>query len=774
MATICSNAEITHTLLEHNIHSSTSNATEELGLELDRLNLVPRDVESNLDEGVESYNSVEEYVSQLLDDVLRKARQRPDITGVDIDIAIDSNKMNRYQELTDTKTSTPGDITVLPILGINRPQLARERRDLRTRHLQQDQKSYRVEFKKKWNVFQIVLTRVLSYMVLWRGAIKSLEEQLGSTVGTYFRFIRFLFLMSILPFLLTASFIFIPQMIYNYGYNLNDTLTRRSKFSLRGDLLGFISGYGWYGQTEFFYGAYHVDSEITEFHHNIPLAYLLTSFVVLLTYLVSMTIQYGYQFNQSVTPLLTSSDLHVSNMTFGAWDFGITKDVATSKHHDVIYRRFLSEIKRRKFIGDTWRGILKIVLVRIFFNSLTIFLLLLSAVIVLFTNIWAYSARCGFTVGLIGINIPGLINTVTVFVIIKVLQIIFIQFSALEYYQSKRTEVNVTLIRLILIRLASLFTVTTILFTTSNALDKNSKFPQNNTIFFGDETVNDWINSFGYYNTTIPDPDCNSEMCWEEYIGKEFYRLAVTYVAITLAVELLLNTSRHFINKHKISIHNTLGLGRSGKMVNTVYNLITVRPTFQVIKHILDLIYFQALIFLGFFFCPVLPLFAFLAYPLLFYLKLVACKYFKDPSLGTVSDDVTNNNLFYTYLLIATYLASMLGVLFALLRFQPSGNCGPFVEYAYFLQPISELAVSSSFVNTFCDVLTHPVFLYFIIYVLILVITALHFISRSYLKQSQVYKTILDIVIKKGNLFSQNRVDTWGKQDSKIKKTVKE
>ena len=733
MATV-DNSQISRLLQSYNETTSSYNQND---IELQYFN------SSTEHEGLE-YASVDEYVTTLLEDVLIRAKKEQTAH-----IPVGVTEVTDPSPLEDLNTRTN--------LGINRPQLARERRELIILKLQQDKenirKSYWAEFKKKWGVFQLQLTRVLTYVVVWRGAIHSLEEQLGTTVGTYFRFIRFLFIMSIIPFLLTAFFVFIPQLVYNYGHQLNETLTLRSDFSVRGDLLGFIAGDGWFGQTEFFHGAYNFNPNTASFYYNIPLAYLMTSFATMLVYLVCMTIQYGFQFKQSVTPITASAGFRMSGITFGAWDFGIAKDIAAHKYHDVVCKRFRSEIKRRNFIGDTWKGLLKIILVRIFFNALTVLLLLLSAIIVLFTNIWSYSERCGLSIRLIGINIPGVINTITVFAIIKVLQIVFIRFASFEYYKSKRTEVNITLIRLILIRLASLFTVTMILFTTSQAFDKNSN--NTKTLFFGDETVNEWINSYSSANNLTADADCDSTTCWEEYFGKEFYSLAVTYVAITLAVELLLNPCRHFINRYREQIHSFLGLRRFGKTADVLFSLVTGRPTFQVIKHILDLIYFQALIFLGFFFCPVLPLFAFLAYPILFYIKMMACKYFKDMSVSSISDDVTRNNLFYTYLLITTYIVSMSGVMFALLRFAPS--CGPFANYEFFLQPLHEWVLSSSFLESLCVVLTHPLFLYLIIYILILVLTSMYFFSRSYKKQLQVYKTILGVMIKKGKAFSNER-----------------
>lgn len=52
-------------------------------------------------------------------------------------------------------------------------------------------------------------------MELWYHSMKRIEGHFGSTVGTYFKFLRWLFIVNIILLIITFGFIVIPQIIYN-------------------------------------------------------------------------------------------------------------------------------------------------------------------------------------------------------------------------------------------------------------------------------------------------------------------------------------------------------------------------------------------------------------------------------------------------------------------------------------------------------------------------------------------------------------------------------
>ena len=61
---------------------------------------------------------------------------------------------------------------------------------------------------------------------LWRSHFKAIEGHFGTGVTSYFRFIKWLFLVNIPVFLLTLAFVIVPQLMYRYmelgGYNDED------------------------------------------------------------------------------------------------------------------------------------------------------------------------------------------------------------------------------------------------------------------------------------------------------------------------------------------------------------------------------------------------------------------------------------------------------------------------------------------------------------------------------------------------------------------------
>ena len=61
---------------------------------------------------------------------------------------------------------------------------------------------------------------------LWKSHFKAIEGHFGTSVTSYFRFIKWLFLLNIPVFLLTLAFVVVPQLLWRYmeldGYTNND------------------------------------------------------------------------------------------------------------------------------------------------------------------------------------------------------------------------------------------------------------------------------------------------------------------------------------------------------------------------------------------------------------------------------------------------------------------------------------------------------------------------------------------------------------------------
>ncbi|WP_411023197.1 hypothetical protein, partial [Salmonella sp. s51228] len=99
----------------------------------------------------------------------------------------------------------------------------------------------------------------------------------------------------------------------------------------------------------------------------------------------------------------------------------------------------------------------KVLSLRIFFNLLTFFLLIVAGVIIFFTTVYALAKRCpsdnedNYLI-VLGINIPGIISSITIVMLNFILQFIFPFFARFESFRTQRGELRMTLIRSVSIR----------------------------------------------------------------------------------------------------------------------------------------------------------------------------------------------------------------------------------------------------------------------------------------------------------------------------------
>jgi len=148
-------------------------------------------------------------------------------------------------------------------------------------------------------------------------------------------------------------------------------------------------------------------------------------------------------------------------------------------------------------------------------------------------------------------------------------------------------------------------------------------------------------------NREFANATCARRMCWETSAGIEFYRLTVfdllTQIFIILTIDLIRSQC---INK------------------------------FGIPKHVLDIVYSQAICWMGLFFSPLISLITFIKLFLLFYIRMAYIKYFCVPSKTFYEASKTTSllNLF----LLVSFGVSFIPMAYILGGMQPSNACGPF------------------------------------------------------------------------------------------------
>lgn len=157
------------------------------------------------------------------------------------------------------------------------------------------------------------------------------------------------------------------------------------------------------------------------------------------------------------------------------------------------------------------------------------------------------------------------------------------------------------------------------------------------------------------------------EECWETLIGQEIYRLLLMDFVFSLADSLLGEFLRRIIGTRFI---RSLGL-----------------QEFDIARNVLELIYAQTLVWIGTFFCPLLPFIQMITLFIMFYVKNISLMMnFQPPSKAWRASQMM------TFFILLLFFPSLIGVLCTLAitiwRLKPSAGCGPFRGLPFFIQSI--------------------------------------------------------------------------------------
>lgn len=159
----------------------------------------------------------------------------------------------------------------------------------------------------------------------------------------------------------------------------------------------------------------------------------------------------------------------------------------------------------------------------------------------------------------------------------------------------------------------------------------------------------------------------SGEECWETLIGQDIYRLLLMDFVFSLADSFLGEFLRRIIGMQLIT---SLGL-----------------PEFDIARNVLELIYAQTLVWIGIFFCPLLPLIQMIMLFIMFYAKNISLMMnFQPPSKAWRASQMM------TCFILLLFFPSFTGVLCTLAitiwRLKPSADCGPFRGLPFFIHSI--------------------------------------------------------------------------------------
>uniref|UniRef100_A0A8D1SCK6 Transmembrane channel-like protein n=1 Tax=Sus scrofa TaxID=9823 RepID=A0A8D1SCK6_PIG len=459
------------------------------------------------------------------------------------------------------------------------------------------------------------LSELLHSINLWQKTFKVIRGKFGTSVLSYFNFLRWLLKFNVLAFVVTFSFIIIPQL----------TVAPKNHLQFTG--LEFVTGAGYFSDTVMYYGFYtnstirHGDGGAS---YNMQLAYIFTIGAYLVTCFFSLLFSMARYFrNNFINPHVYSRG--IAKLIF-CWDFTVTQESAVKlkqKNLSTEIQENLSEI-RQENVKLTFKQ-------QLVHFSAHLAAWVVSTGVAIACCVAVYYLAENNSEFLANHRDPGavLLLPFVVSCINLAVPRFYSMFRLVEHYEMPRHEVYSLLIRNIFLKISI-------------------------------------IGILCYYWLNIV--ALAGEECWETLIGQEIYRLLLMDFVFSLADSLLGEFLRRIIGTRFI---RSLGL-----------------QEFDIARNVLELIYAQTLVWIGTFFCPLLPFIQMITLFIMFYVKNVShlMMNFQPPSKAWRASQMM------TFFILLLFFPSLIGVLCTLAitiwRLKPSAGCGPFRGLPFFIQSI--------------------------------------------------------------------------------------
>ncbi|XP_033608829.1 transmembrane channel-like protein 5 isoform X2 [Cryptotermes secundus] len=468
--------------------------------------------------------------------------------------------------------------------------------------------------------FSVAIRNLLYILELWYSSLKTIEGHFGSGVATYFRFLRLLFLLNTVVFVISFGFIVIPQLLYRLHKPVeasqNDTgsslYDMASVFFTPSDLdsvfrlyeennstrhivtpvpvttqnwklppsgkyrpqvksnaytpnadfsIGNIfTGEGFFTDTALYYGHYTNESVnlVLGQTYSIPAAYFFTVLACYLVMFVVLSVSMARSYRRTFIENEGDIKSMFAQKVFCAWDFSTATNEAAALKSKSIY----NELK--ELLGDikkevaelSWQGKCFLLAVRISLNIFIALVLASTGFIIWFL----LREETRVTDTATANHGATMIMPVIITVIMIVAPVLFSWMARLEDYSNPRTALFVTLTRTFLMEMVVIGVVVAFWLT----FKKNSE-------------------------------------CWETSLGQEVYRLVITDFLLAVVGTSLAEFVRFQI--YKLMWKKIGG------------------PEFDIARNTLNIIYNQTLFFVGLYFSPLLAFIVVLKMFITFYVK---------------------------------------------------------------------------------------------------------------------------------------------------------
>ncbi|XP_034165820.2 transmembrane channel-like protein 5 isoform X1 [Pangasianodon hypophthalmus] len=288
-------------------------------------------------------------------------------------------------------------------------------------------------------------------LVIWQDALKEIGGRFGTSVLSYFRFLKWLLVFNIISLLINFCFIAIPQIVHSP--NITHTVNFRG--------LELLTGAGYFTQTVFFYGGYNSNITAAQPPYNMQLAYFFTIAAYLVFCGVSLIYSMAISFQKNFV-LVSGPAYGGAWRLLCSWDFSVVNEKAIQNHKNnlaVQLKETLSERLQRKAAASAPAStVLKRLALYLLAWTLCVGLAVGSC-----AGIYFLQSRqdqlvpgiSGFTDDL-NAEASTLILPVVVSLINLIVPLIFSLVNKMEHYASPRTNIYIGIARNVLLKISIL------------------------------------------------------------------------------------------------------------------------------------------------------------------------------------------------------------------------------------------------------------------------------------------------------------------------------
>ncbi|XP_061624568.1 transmembrane channel-like protein 2-B [Phyllopteryx taeniolatus] len=580
--------------------------------------------------------------------------------------------------------------------------------------------AFKVMMTKKFIKFKRDFDNFKTACVPWEKKIKEVESHFGSSVASYFIFLRWMYGLNLVLFGFMFGLVVLPEILTGLPYGSIPRKTVPREEQAKAMDFSVLFDFGGYCKYSFlFYGYYDHQRTIGVLQFRLPLSYLLVG-VGIFGYSLMVVIRTMARNSNEGGDGAEEGEFTFAWKMFTSWDYLIgNPETADNKYASIttsFKESIVDEQENQKDENIHLRRFL-----RVLANALILCSLGGSGYLIYFVVkrsqefadmdndelSWFEKNEVELVMSLLGLVCPPLFETI----------------AELEDYHP-RIALKWQLGRIFALFLGNLYTFLFALFDEVTAKLEREKAIKNASEW----ALNEYRSNYSsYFNTTdVPPPDVHPAdvirgPCWETAVGIEFVKLIVSDMQVNYLTILIGDFLRAVIVR----------------FLNYCWcwDLEAGFPSygeFDISGNVLGLIFNQGMIWMGAFYAPGLVGLNVLRLLCSMYYQRWAVMACNVPHERVFKASRSNN--FYMGLLLLVLFLSLLPVVYTIMTLSPSFDCGPFSGQEKMYDVVMETIEQDlpSFIGNIFTYATNPGLITPAVLLMVLAIYYLNAVSKGY------------------------------------------